>query len=406
MRGAAERGFVLLGVVVFVLALTILGLSLFSLSSYEAQFLGQSLNQTKAFYAASGGLERAKCVLIATERLETVGQNLPLEGVTAAVATQVQGGVPNTSGPIQWGGNDIELQVTGSVQGGTRTVRAWFHPVAGQSHYRRLATAAEWIDVSSDPTRQTIEATGTLYQGQEGLAWQANLKPPPPDSIKTLAGIPVPPVEEIFALAPSPPLAIRTEVGGNPVYTLDALGLEPGYFSFNGPVFSLDEALGSTTIKVRGPAVWLLPRGIHIFNEITVETLGSGGPNTCLVIVAGANTNSDAYYHEKGIWFQQGILTPSGVPLIFVTNGRFILTQQSNTTDTGVGYLSIYARNVTLEGPIDPVRMTLVHGMNAPQDDSGGLLDWLASHGALPMGTATVDPQLTMIPGKWRESGN
>ena len=34
-----ESGFVLIGVVIFVLALTIIGISLFSLSSYEAQFL-------------------------------------------------------------------------------------------------------------------------------------------------------------------------------------------------------------------------------------------------------------------------------------------------------------------------------------------------------------------------------
>jgi hypothetical protein len=55
-----DRGFVIVGVVMFVLALTILGLSLFSLSSYESQFLNRSLAREQAcgLQHPFGGVDR------------------------------------------------------------------------------------------------------------------------------------------------------------------------------------------------------------------------------------------------------------------------------------------------------------------------------------------------------------
>ncbi len=52
-----ERGFVLVAVVMFVLALTILGFSLYGLSSYEGQFLSRSLATQQSLYRAEGGQE-------------------------------------------------------------------------------------------------------------------------------------------------------------------------------------------------------------------------------------------------------------------------------------------------------------------------------------------------------------
>ena len=66
------------GVVMFVLALTILGISLFGLSSYEAQFFGTSSDGSQAFYSAVGGIERAKFVLARKKHYEDVALNLPL----------------------------------------------------------------------------------------------------------------------------------------------------------------------------------------------------------------------------------------------------------------------------------------------------------------------------------------
>src|SRR5882762_4373424 len=87
---SAGKGFVLVGVVMFVLALTILGISLFGLSTYEAQFYGESSNALQAFYSAAGGIERAKFVLVSQKTLESVTDNLTqpggVEGVVYARA--------------------------------------------------------------------------------------------------------------------------------------------------------------------------------------------------------------------------------------------------------------------------------------------------------------------------------
>jgi hypothetical protein len=72
----SERGFVLPGVVMFVIVLTILGLSLFTLSSYEAQFMNSTLDETQAFYLANGAMDRARYLLASTHLLQSVSTNL------------------------------------------------------------------------------------------------------------------------------------------------------------------------------------------------------------------------------------------------------------------------------------------------------------------------------------------
>src|SRR5262245_6741389 len=83
----SERGFVLPGVVMFVIVLTILGLSLFALSSYEAQFMNATLDETQAFYLANGAIDRAKFLLTSTYQLQIVSANRGA-GVDSAIAIQ------------------------------------------------------------------------------------------------------------------------------------------------------------------------------------------------------------------------------------------------------------------------------------------------------------------------------
>ena len=52
---AEARGFMLVGVVMFMLALTILGMSLFALSSYEAQFYTASASREQSMQNAESG---------------------------------------------------------------------------------------------------------------------------------------------------------------------------------------------------------------------------------------------------------------------------------------------------------------------------------------------------------------
>ena len=129
-RDRSSQGFVLVGVVMLVLALTILGLSLFSLSSYEAQFLRQTRDSEQSFVSALGGLERAKCLLDATDNLGSVKASMPgIENVTAAVAIQDPfGGGPDSTGAVDWDGANILIQVRTSYRGQQRIVQAVFDP--------------------------------------------------------------------------------------------------------------------------------------------------------------------------------------------------------------------------------------------------------------------------------------
>ncbi len=267
--GPAESGFVLMGVVVFVLALTILGLSLFSLSSYEAQFLGRSLDQTKAFYSASGGLERAKYVLGATGRLEQVGQNLPMEGVITAVAIQDQGGVPKTNGPIQWGGSDVLIQVTAQESDRIRALSGTFHPEPNVDYYKRIVTVTDQLLINdSDADDANVcgmvhlngglwIASGDSTTVHSCASYQDPIRVdalPTPD-VATFIGSHLP----LAATAPYPP------GNGNPVYVLNAGSASVGYFKTpdQGTDLGLHDGRGSPMLKIGGRVVWMFPSGVR-----------------------------------------------------------------------------------------------------------------------------------------------
>src|SRR5438128_1554566 len=124
-----ESGFVLIGVIMFVLALTILGLSLFSLSGYEVAFLGSSLDDTRAFYDALGGIDRAKFCM-AESQLQTladVKNGLPIEGVVYARARYV--GTDDSTSAVLWDGTKkVEIRVVAVENKARRVVEAQFTP--------------------------------------------------------------------------------------------------------------------------------------------------------------------------------------------------------------------------------------------------------------------------------------
>ena len=149
-RGTA--GFVLIGVVIFVLALTIIGLSLFSLSSYEAQFLQRSLDEEQAFQSAVGGMERAKFLLERMDDLGLVSQAWPpgTHVVAASAAQRVPAGLV-TAGPVSWDPADsVYLSITAEIitpQADTvrRTVSGRFIPRTNRSYYSQIATSSDEI---------------------------------------------------------------------------------------------------------------------------------------------------------------------------------------------------------------------------------------------------------------------
>ena len=122
---ASERGFVLVGVVMFVLALTILGLSLFALSSYEAQFQTSSYLSGQAFNVAQSGVEHVKFVLAHKKRLQDVRTSLYPNGVVYARARCLNGEfVPDSVGKVEDlpDGAQLEIRVLANLNGERRMV--------------------------------------------------------------------------------------------------------------------------------------------------------------------------------------------------------------------------------------------------------------------------------------------
>ncbi len=141
----SSRGFVLVGVVMFVLALTILGLSVFSLSSYEAQFLRHSHDEVQAFNDAMGGLDRAAYALARTDSLESVRVHLP-PGIDSTSSWQWSGTNRVIYGPVN-ADSTVWVKVCAHRGPAERVVTAGFIPTSTQNYYNRTIHTSSWVVV-------------------------------------------------------------------------------------------------------------------------------------------------------------------------------------------------------------------------------------------------------------------
>jgi hypothetical protein len=398
----SDGGFVLIGVVVFVLALTILVLSLYGLSSYEAQFLQRSLDEEQAFQSAVGGIERAKFALsLPPYELESVAQNLP-EGVDSTVA--IQDG--NSTGPVTWGGTNVMIRVTAKVNGAQRAVDGQFTPMVTQNYYSPLLTVSEGIEVETvsldhgyENRSQTVLLDGPVWESspQDTNSWKPLLYPPAPLGIRKSPAVPVPSVAPFLTQHPGPfdlaELPVVSGPASNRIYLLGAgSGGTVGYFSTpdnSDPSFSLRLFPYGCQVQVQGLAVWLMPRGIYVFEPVLIN----GDPTKdCLVIIAG----------PEGITFWGGL--QASIPVILVSNGQVILFHGENrSSSSSTVDLSIFARSAKFMGPVAPAVLPLLRNPNGPLNTF--FLDALAAQGALPNVTSVSGRRLVLVPGSWHASG-
>ena len=415
---ASDSGFVLVGVVVFVLALTILVLSLYGLSSYEAQFLQRSLDEEQAFQSALGGIERAKFALARTSLLESVKLNLP-EDVVSTVASQNG----TSAGAVVWQPADtVTIYVRAEVNGAQRTVEGSFSPVATRSYYSSLITASGGIEVepvsplSPANRNQTVLLDGPVWESspQDTNSWKPLLSAPAPLGIRKSPAVPVPDVAPF--LDPSGPVGTaRLTVNSappaaNPIYTLDASGTPgvPAYFRAedSDANFSFNSfPRPGCTIQVSGLAVWLLPRGA-MFYQGTVIT---GDPSTdCLVVIAGPMTghfgSSSAPGPMSSICFL-GFLR-ADIPVVLVSSGEVLLWHENDyLVDGFANDLAIFARSARFMGPYTaaspPAFLQLHRNENGPLNTF--FLDALGSQGALPNASSS-GRRLDLVPGSWQAS--
>ncbi len=407
-----QRGFVVVGVVMFVLALTILGISLFSLSGYEAQFMGRSKDQAQAFYDASGGIERAKFMLMTREKLESVKDTLEYDGPQGVIDASAQQDT-QTNGPVVWSPNHpIEIRVLAERGGAHCMLEASFTPHPALDYYKRLMSLSGGLTfhwVGYDLTVRTPQTflTGEVWQNSlDTLTWDPSPPIPPLGDRPTFVRPAIEPPPSVPA-----PILDREFRGTNwtvdavPVpqgdedhreYKLLAPGSTPAYFKSEagGQAMSILDHWDEPKIKVNGTVIWLLDKGMRFDYGVEVD-----GPSTAaLIIVANKGTHPDD--PNAAIWFFGGI-DSKNVPVILVADGKVLIEQnfQGATANFKVNYISIYARDVLVIGPKYPGQLLLQHKPDAP----GGLIDQLYGEDVLPSAQASPSGRLTRIQGSWHQ---
>jgi len=180
---ADERGFILVGVVTFMLALTILGLSLFALSSYEAQFFVASAAREQSLQNSESGMELVKALLAAPgrdlSRLEYAHRAEGQMGVTSAMAYQWRSADANdttSTGPVDWS-DSLVIVVSAKSAGVERRFQAKFMPGVSENPYQRLLVAGQGVSVDTEnPVEPAI--TGRVWQpvaSSADTAWTSNV---------------------------------------------------------------------------------------------------------------------------------------------------------------------------------------------------------------------------------------
>ena len=425
----AESGFVLVGVVMFVLALGILGLSLFSLSSYEAGFFQRALDEERATQRAAGGVELVK-KLIAMQPY-SMNQAKTAEGrlgIISARAWQINGGNIDSTSIVDWS-RHVYMLVRTQVGQSVHTVEGEYLPAPGENPYKRLITSNGLIfynsfDVTNgDDRRQTTvlerpiwqtvnSASDTAWTNPVLLSWPEGrpLKTSPPAPVPEVPAFlaarltgGTPQVTWLDAVGPEQELSMDAGGGNNvrffrsPAMTPDALaGLGTSYDFFS-------EANNEIKIRIRGTCIWMVPAGIRFDGKVKVEVQGSGTHN--LVIVSGPNgrhTQSGQNYRDVGIWLFNGLDIDSDARVFLVTDGSLRLEHfdTARNADSDAVGLSIFANGVFLMGPRTLSGQTLHMRYRLSMDARA---DLLTSMDQLPAWGGSATSRFALVPGSWRE---
>ena len=423
----SASGFVLVGVIMFILVLTILGLSLFSLSGFEAQFFNASLHRQDAYYIATGGIERAKWVLMKTGSLDKVKESLP-EGMDSTEARQgEEWDTAKQAGNITW--NDpkkpVWIRALAESHGVKSCVEARFMPVESKGIYTRLITSYTGVTVVpsqsdvgaggdgiDDPTRwKQTWLTGEVWQNDADTSWtQVPVNGAHP---VMLGDVPAPDVSGFIAAhlagaVEATPGPDTSPWKGTPIY-IDLLGTpggDPVYYRTSTHLSNEDEGrdfygANRFEVHVRGTVVWLLPAGIDIRCKVELKGPGetSPTPDDRLIIVAskGGGKRPDA-----GISLDN--FDSKAVPFFLVSDAQVDLSHewQYHDGETASSYLSIFAGSVNLMGPEYGIttqnKQHLTHDSSRDSDVLGPLYE----AAALPNASAR-DRSLAAIPGTWRQ---
>ena len=421
-----SSGFILVGVIMFMLALTILGLSLFSLSSYEGQFFYASVSREQSLHNSESGIEVVKALLAAPgARLESAQLAVGQLGITRALAYQRRSSNPGDTtsrGPVNW---DSTLVVVVSARSGgeERAVESRFIPRAGKNPYQQLVTCGVGFQYNNlNGGTRTVQMAGKVWQHVQwpsDTAWTAAVdwtsgRPLDPTATPT-------PLGDTFVDAHLPaaynltPDVQLSSSGGSSTYYLSRLShtsASPRYFTLSTPhevsETSSDPELGwyscyfdqRVTLSVKGDCVLVVPAGICFRREVTIVPDGTGATGS-LVIVAKSN-GKDPGHENRGIWFEGGIIhSSSAIKLFLVSQGDISMTHYHNASNDhqSAALSMVCGGNLELMGPTSgaSLRLTYPASMDAAADR-------LFSGGALPTFTGGSGATFTYARSSWLET--
>ena len=420
-----ERGFILVGVVMFMLALTILGLSLYALSSYEAQFFYASASREQSLQSSESGMEVVRALLAAPPHmLQSAQLAVGQFGITRALAYQQRSSDPNDTtsrGPVN-GDSTLVIEIAARTGGQERIVQSRFVPTTVKNPYQQLISTGLGIRYNTqNGSPHSLELQGAVWQRVQtsaDTAWIGHVSWPigrPMDTSSAPRPLANAFVDAATAVAPAPPPSLL-----QPPYwiELDNPDPTPQFYElaipsprsgrhddeFNWYGFYCDQEL---EIRVHGTAVWILPRGVCVRGTVRVvpDAVDPANPNV-LVIVAKPNL-LDPMNPDRGIWFKGGLSTsgPDSTQVFLVSEGDITLAQDNVTIrnvnldlDSDARALSIAAGgHVELMGPANGFAFRLTHAsvMDA-------LADQLLANGALPP-TSGGGTAFTYARGTWLE---
>ena len=423
-----ERGFILVGVVTFMLALTILGLSLFALSSYEAQFFVVSAAREQSLQNSESGMELVKALISAPgSDLGDAHRAEGQMGVTSAMAYQWRSNAINdttSAGPVDW---DSTVVIVVAAKSGNveRTLQARYIPGPAENPYQRLLAAGQGVTATtSDPT--VLELTGHVWQpvsSNADTAWTQDVTWATGSPVQR--GAPPMPMADAFIDANLPASsAPGASLGDHTSYEIDFVNASASPMFFHSPVSPTDNEaddddeysqysfyVNSTLdIKVQGVAVWVvgtqgagIPQGVCFKDRVRVKPFVSGVPST-LVIVAKAN-QQDPNGRNVGIRFMGGLKVSDGVQVYLVTQGDVSLVHGNNLNDSQQSNRALAASivaggRIRIGGPDSYYKFQFGYD----PDSMDALADQLIAQGALPDVPGGTGASFVVMPRTWLET--
>jgi hypothetical protein len=369
-----ERGFILVGVVTFMLALTILGMSLFALSSYEAQFFTASAAREQSLQNSESGMEVVKALIgTAGAQLEDAHHAEGQLGITHAMAYQQRSALvtdTTSTGPVDWESPyGVVIVVAARAGGVERTLQAKFVPGGVDNPYQRLLCAGRGIVINSENgTNETLQLSGRVWhpvQSAADTAW-TNLvdwnsggpvqrgTPPFPDAkslVDANLGL-APEVSHDFTNSSNYTMTFNGSAGGRFFSSPSGLNRPTAADEDKAPEFNAYTFYtgADLNITVGGVAVWLVPAGVCFKDQVIVKLL-SGNSSGTLVIVSEPS-GRDADDPNRGITFKGGLQVESNVQVFLVSNGDISLIHHNDDTQHDARSISIVAGGrIELGGP-------------------------------------------------------